>query len=138
MVTPSADSLEPASPRSPEPPLPIRTPKAPGPVSSGMGDQAETDSEDEGKSLDLVQRMVVSLLVSGVIALPASVLALYVVTRGRYELPWDSTIGLWIMSGVIGLAGAASVLLLNRKRPYHPLVVLGLAPMIVAAFWLFG
>lgn len=103
-----------------------------------MGDQAETDSEDEGRSLDLVQRMVVSLLVSGVIALPASVLALYVVTRGRFELPYDSVIGLWIMSGVIGLAGAASVLLLNRKRPYHPLVVLGLTPMVVAAFWLFG
>lgn len=103
-----------------------------------MGDQAETGSEDEGRSLDLVQRMVVSLLVSGVIALPASALALYVVTRGRYELPYDSTIGLWIMSGVIGLAGAVSVLLLNRKRPYHPLVVLGLTPMVVAAFWLFG
>ncbi|MFT4295257.1 MAG: hypothetical protein QM582_07580 [Micropruina sp.] len=106
--------------------------------SSGMGDEMQPSSEGERKSLDLVQRTVVSLIVGGVIAKVAIILALYVVARGRYELPYDSVIGLWVMSGVIGLVGAASVLLLNRRRPYHPLVLLGLLPMAVSAYWLFG
>jgi uncharacterized membrane protein YgaE (UPF0421/DUF939 family) len=42
------------------------------------------------------------------------------------------------MTGVIGLLGAAGVLLLNRQKPWHPAIVLGLTPMIVAAFWVFG
>ncbi len=103
-----------------------------------MGDEAQTTSESERRSLDLVQRMVVSFLLGGVIAMVAAVLALFVVTRAQYELPYDSVIGLWIMTGVIGLAGAVTVLIINRRRPYHPLVVLGLAPMAVAGYWLFG
>ncbi len=103
-----------------------------------MGDEAQTTTESERRSLDLVQRMVVSFLLGGVIAMVAAVLALFVVTRAQYELPYDSVIGLWIMTGVIGLAGAVTVLIINRRRPYHPLVVLGLAPMAVAGYWLFG
>lgn len=103
-----------------------------------MGDEAQTTSESERRSLDLVQRMVVSFLLGGVIAMVAAVLALFVVTRAQYELPYDSVIGLWIMTGVIGLAGAVTVLIINRRRPYHPLMVLGLAPMAVAGYWLFG
>lgn len=103
-----------------------------------MGDEAQTTTESERRSLDLVQRMVVSFLLGGVIAMVAAVLALFVVTRAQYELPYDSVIGLWIMTGVIGLAGAVTVLMINRRRPYHPLVVLGLAPMAVAGYWLFG
>lgn len=79
-----------------------------------------------------------SFLVSGVIGMVTAVLALYVVTTGRYELPYDSTIGLWIMCGVIGLVGAAAVLILNRRKPYHPVALLGLLPMAVAGYWLFG
>lgn len=103
-----------------------------------MGDEAQTSSETERRSLDLVQRTIVSLLLSGVIAMVAGVLALFVVTRAPSELPYDSVIGLWIMTGVIGLAGAVTVLMVNRRRPYHPLVLLGLAPMAVAGYWLFG
>lgn len=103
-----------------------------------MGDEAQTTTESERRSLDLVQRMVVSFLLGGVIAMVAAVLALFVVTRAQYELPYDSVIGLWIMTGVIGLAGAVTVLIINRRRPYHPLMVLGLAPMAVAGYWLFG
>ncbi len=103
-----------------------------------MADEAPTSSETERRSLDLGQRMVVSFLLGGVIAMVASVLALFVVTRAQYELPYDSVIGLWIMCGVIGVVGAATVLILNRRRPYHPLVILGLAPMAVAGYWLFS
>ncbi len=103
-----------------------------------MGDEAQTSTESERRSLDLVQRMVVSFLLGGVIAMVAAVLALFVVTRAQFELPYDSVIGLWIMTGVIGMAGAVTVLIINRRRPYHPLVVLGLMPMAVAGYWLFG
>lgn len=103
-----------------------------------MADEAPTSSETERRSLDLVQRMVVSFLLGGVIAMVTSVLALFVVTRAQYELPYDSVIGLWIMCGVLGVVGAATVLILNRRRPYHPLVILGLAPMAVAGYWLFS
>lgn len=103
-----------------------------------MGDEAQTSTESERRSLDLVQRTVVSLLLGGVIAMVAGVLALFVVTRAPYELPYDSVIGLWIMTGVIGLAGAVTVLILNRRRPYHPLVLLGLIPMAVAGYFLFN
>ncbi|MFT3861466.1 hypothetical protein [Micropruina sp.] len=104
---------------------------------SGMNDHMQPDSVDEGKSLDLVQRLLVSMLVGGIVGFVASVLALYVSTRAHTDLPRDSQIGLWVMTGVIGLCGSAAVLVLNRKRPWHPAVVLGLAPMVVAAFWVF-
>lgn len=104
---------------------------------SGMNDEMEPTSEGEAKSLDLVQRLTVSVLVGGIVGFVASVLALYVASRGRTDLPRDSQLGLWAMTGVIGLLGAAGVLLLNRQKPWHPAIVLGLTPMIVAAFWVF-
>ncbi|MFT3969770.1 MAG: hypothetical protein QM695_05675 [Micropruina sp.] len=118
----------------PQPPTPTRSTSDVG----AMGDEAQTSTDSERRSLDLVQRTVVSLLLGGVIAMVASVLALFVVTRAPVELPYDSVIGLWIMTGVIGLAGAVPVLIINRRRPYHPLVILGLIPMAVAGYWLFS
>lgn len=113
-------------------------PKRPDPNNWATGDEFQASSDDERSSLDLVQRSVVSFLLSGVIGMVAAVLALYIVTRGQYELPYDSTIGLWIMCGVLGLVGASVVLILNRMRPYHPLVILGLVPMAAAGYFLFG
>lgn len=111
---------------------------SPTPASGAMGDEVQTSSEEERRSLDLVQRSVVSLLLGAVIGMVVAVLAFYVVTRGRYELPYDSVIGLWIMVGVLGVVGASTVLVLNRKRFYHPLALIGLIPMAAAAYWLFG
>lgn len=95
-------------------------------------------SESETRSLDLVQRLLVSFLVGGVIGMVDCVLGIYVVTTARQQLPPDSVIGLWVMTGVVGLAGAAVVLLLNRRKPYHPLVLIGLLPMAVAGYLLFS
>ena len=39
------------------------------------------------------------------------------------------------MTGVFGLATAAAVLIVNRRRPYSPWVLLGLLPMAISAFW---
>jgi len=37
----------------------------------------------------------------------------------------------------VGLIGAAVVLLLNRRKPYHPWVVVGTPPMVIAEYVLF-
>ena len=40
------------------------------------------------------------------------------------------------MSGVMGLATAAAILLINRRRPYSPWVLLGLLPMAISTPWI--
>lgn len=105
---------------------------------TGMGDEMQVASEAEGQSLDLVQRMLVSFLVGGIVGMVSVVLALFVVNTARFQLPYDSVIGLWVMCGVVGLIGAVVVLLLNRRRPYHPLALVGLLPMAVAGYFLFA
>jgi hypothetical protein len=90
----------------------------------------------EERSLDFVQRMIISALIIVVFGLFAAMLAAYIAVYPE-ESNRSSTIGLWAMSGVFGLASAAAVLVVNRRRPYSPWVVLGLVPMAVAAFWVF-
>jgi hypothetical protein len=95
----------------------------------------QASKESEGRSLDLVQRMIISALIVVVFGLFAGALAAYL---AFYPEASDrgSTIGLWVMSGVFGLVTAAAVLVVNRKRPYSPWVILGLLPMAVSAFWI--
>ena len=95
-----------------------------------------SDREQENKSLDLVQRLVMSALIGVVFGSLAAVLALYLALRGDEDLPRTSVVGLWIMTGLFGLATAAAVLLLNRRRPYSPWVLLGLLPMVISAYWI--
>jgi hypothetical protein len=91
----------------------------------------------EQRSLELVQRVIISALVGVVFGSLAAVLAAYLAINGDRDLPRSSVIGLWVMTGVIGLLTAGAVLMINRRRPYSPLVALGLLPMIVAAYWIF-
>lgn len=92
--------------------------------------------EQEARSLDLVQRVIVSGLVAIVFGTFAAVLAAYLAIRGENDLPHFSVVGLWIMTGVMGLATAAAILLINRRRPYSPWVLLGLLPMVISAPWI--
>ena len=41
------------------------------------------------------------------------------------------------MTGVLGLMTAAVILVVNRRRPYSPWVLLGLLPMAISWFWIF-
>jgi hypothetical protein len=101
------------------------------PASAGSHQRAK---EAEDRSLDLVQRMIISALIIVVFGLFAGALAAYLAFypegSGR-----GNTIGLWVMTGVLGLATAAAVLFVNRRRPYSPWVILGLLPMALSAFW---
>jgi ABC-type thiamin/hydroxymethylpyrimidine transport system permease subunit len=94
--------------------------------------------EHEARSLDLVQRVVISVLVAVVFGTFAAVLAAYLAIAGDRDFPPSSVIGLWIMTGVMGLATAAAILLINRRRPYSPWVLLGLLPMAISAPWVLG
>jgi len=104
---------------------------------SGMGDEMSSRNPEEGKSLDLVQRVIISVLIGVVIGMFAAVLALYIATSGQTDLGRSDVIGLWIMTGVLGLITSGAILLINRRKPYHPAVLLGLLPMAAAAYWIF-
>ncbi len=107
-----------------------------------MSDQISSTTSSarhaEERSLDLVQRAVVSALVGVVFGALAAVLAAYVVTVGPRDLGRDSILGLWVMTGVLGLITIGAILIINRRRPYSPLVLLGLLPMAITAFWIFA
>ena len=92
----------------------------------------------EQRSLDFVQRMVISALIIVVFGLLAVVLAGYLAIYPEGSGSQGDRIGLWIMSGVIGLASAAAVLVTNRRRPYSAWVLLGLLPMAASAYWVFN
>ena len=91
--------------------------RPPGGRPASPGDQAEE------RSLDFVQRMIISALIIVVFGLFAAMLATYIAVYPE-ESSRSSTIGLWTMSGVFGLASAAAVLVVNRRRPYSPWVAL--------------
>jgi len=107
------------------------------PGRSSEKDEHQTRMQQE-RSLDLVQRIIISVLVGVVFGTFAAVLAAYLAVRGDHDLPHFSVVGLWIMSGVLGLVTAAAVLLINRRRPYSPWVLLGLLPMAISAPWILG
>jgi hypothetical protein len=76
--------------------------------------------QEKARSLDTVQRVILSVLVAFVLGAFSAVLAAYLAVRGDQDLPHFSVVGLWIMSGVWGLVTAAAILLINRRRPYSP------------------
>ena len=95
----------------------------------------DSRQRSEERSLDLVQRMIISALIMVVLGTVAVVLAVYLVVRPD-EFPRADEIGLWVMTGLIGMVTTALILFVNRRRPYSPLVLLGLLPMAVSAWWI--
>ncbi len=95
-----------------------------------------TRREDEEASLDLVQRVVVSALLIAVFGALAAVLAAYV-AGPQEDVSHGDAIGLWVMTGVVGVITAAAVLIVNRRPPYSPWVLLGFVPMAASAYGLF-
>jgi len=95
----------------------------------------EGTRDAEEKSLDLVQRMVISALCVVFIGGPTVALGAY--SAFSTAISRSDSIGLWVMCGVVGLLAAVAVLLINRRKPYSPLVLLGLLPAAVTAYWVF-
>jgi hypothetical protein len=99
-------------------------------------DPEQLEQEADERSLDLVQRMVLSSLAFVVGGGISCVLAFY--TAIGSDLDRASHIGLWIMSGVTGLLTAIVILVINRRHAYSPFLLLGFLPMVIAAFWVLG
>ena len=97
----------------------------------------QLEEEEDARSLDLVQRVVISALAMVVGGSISCVLALYTAI-GAADLDAASAVGLWVMAGVTGLLTAAVVLVINRRHTYSPLLILGLLPMAVSAYWVFN
>ena len=104
---------------------------------SGMADEMTPRSEDEAISLDRVQRVLASVLIVFVMGMISAVLAAYLVFSGKYHMAHSDVVGLWGLTGLIGLLSTGMILMLNRHKPYHPLVLIGLVPMAVSWYWLF-
>jgi hypothetical protein len=94
-----------------------------------------TYEEDDLKSLDVVQRWVISALVIVVGGAPTAALAAYSASLRLSD--HTSAVGLWVMSCVIGLLTMVAVLVIHRRFPLHPLVFLGLLPGAISAYHLF-
>jgi hypothetical protein len=99
-------------------------------------DEARRYAVEEERSLDFVQRLIASSAIGLFMGSLATVLAAYLAVSGVHELPRDSVIGLWVMTGIIGLVTAAAVVVMHRRHWYSPFVLLGLLPMIGSAYWI--
>lgn len=94
----------------------------------------------EERSLETVQRAIITSIVMLVLGTLAPALAVYLVvggTMGGLHSRSD-IVGLWFMTGVIGLIAAAAVLVIYKKKPYSPWVLIGLLPMAVSAYWIWA
>jgi hypothetical protein len=94
-----------------------------------------TYEDDDLKSLDVVQRWVISVLVIVVGGAPTAALGAYSVSLRRTD--HTSAVGLWVMGCVIGVLTLVAVMVIHRRFPLHPLVLLGLVPGAISAYYLF-
>jgi hypothetical protein len=82
-------------------------------------------------SLTSVQRWIMSTLaVTTILHLSGGlVVAAHVVE------PRSSKVGLLVISAAFGLVAFAAGLIIHARSPLHPLVLLGLVPALVGAWW---
>jgi hypothetical protein len=86
-------------------------------------------------NIETVQRWVVSAILFHVGSVPAVTLAVYSI--GVAAGDFGRGVGLWIMSGVIGLLTVAGILAIFRRSPLSPWLVLGILPTAVTGFFIF-
>jgi len=85
--------------------------------------------------IETVQRWVASAIVFHVGSVPAMTLAVYSI--GVAAGDFGRGVGLWIMSGVIGLLTVAGILAIFRRSPLSPWLPLGIVPTVVTGFFIF-
>jgi hypothetical protein len=82
-----------------------------------------------------VQRWVASVILIHIGSVPAVTLAVYSI--GIAEHDHGRGIGLWLMSGVIGLVTIAGVRLIHQRTPLSLWLLIGLLPTAATAFYIF-
>ncbi|WP_427892238.1 hypothetical protein ACQHIV_05330 [Kribbella sp. GL6] len=86
-------------------------------------------------NIETVQRWVVSAVLFHVGTVPAVTLAVYSI--GVSHSDFGKGVGLWIMSGVIGVMTAVGILAIHRKSPVSFWPLLGILPTAVTGFYIF-
>jgi hypothetical protein len=85
-------------------------------------------------SLTAVQRWVMSAVAVSTLLH----MAVGLVFAAYYVDEQSSKIGLLVISGAFGLISMASGLLIHRKSLVHPLMLVGLLPPLIGAWWIFS
>jgi hypothetical protein len=85
--------------------------------------------------IETVQKWVASVILFHVGSVPTVSLAVYSI--GFAETERGRGIGLWLMSGVIGLLTVAGMRLIHRRTPISPWLILGILPTAVTGFYIF-
>jgi Ni,Fe-hydrogenase III component G len=85
--------------------------------------------------IETVQRWVASVILIHVGSVPAISLAVYSI--GVAETDHAKGVGLWIMSGVIGLLTISGVLLIFQRSVLSPWLLLGALPTAITGLYLF-
>lgn len=92
-------------------------------------------SKRRGMDIETVQRWVAAVVLIHVGGSPALALAAFAPHMENTE--HSSGIGLWVMSGAVGLATTVGVLLIHQRSLLSPWLIIGVLPMIVSAFYVF-
>ena len=83
--------------------------------------------------IETVQRWVASVILIHVGSVPAVTLAVYAI--GVANTDYGKGVGLWIMSGVIGLLTAAGVLAIFQRSVLSLWLVAGIVPTAITGFY---
>jgi hypothetical protein len=86
--------------------------------------------------IETVQRWVASAVLIHVGSVPAITLAVYSI--GVADTDYGKGVGLWLMSGVIGILTAAGVLLIFQRSLLSLWVVVGILPTAITGFFVLG
>ena len=84
-------------------------------------------------NIETVQRWVASVILIHVGSVPAVTLAVYSI--GVAGADYGKGIGLWIMSGVIGLLTVAGVLAIFRRSVLSLWLIAGILPTAITGFY---
>jgi hypothetical protein len=84
-------------------------------------------------NIETVQRWVASAILFHVGSVPAVTLAVYSI--GVADTDYGKGVGLWFMSGVIGLLTVAGILLIFRRSLLSLWLVAGILPTAVTGFY---
>ena len=92
-------------------------------------------SKRRGMNIETVQRWVFAVILIHIGGSPTAALAAY--APHMEQVKHSTGVGLWIMSGVVGLATTAGVLLIHQRSLLSPWLILGIIPMAISAFYVF-
>ncbi|MEU4605495.1 hypothetical protein AB0F43_21140 [Kribbella sp. NPDC023972] len=85
--------------------------------------------------IETVQRWVVSAILFHIGSTPAVTLAVYSI--GVAADDFGKGVGLWVMSGVIGILTVAGILAIFRRSLLSPWLLPGILPTAITGFFIF-